>query len=216
MLKLYYVPISFNSRRVWIALREKGLEFEPIRMNLDGDQFQSDFLALNPFHHIPVLIDGDITVIESLAILDYLEAKYPNPSLIPQQPSDLAVVKMVEMVTVNELLPPMRPFIQQAMGLATIAEAEIVASQQKISIVLDFLTKLLDDRPYFASDSLNLADIVAGTIVPLLPKLGVSLTNYPQLSAWCDRLTQRPSWQETEATEADIEAFKTTMKKLMR
>jgi glutathione S-transferase len=53
MLKLYHVPISFNSRRVWIALLEKGLQFELIELKLDGDQFQPDFVALNPFHHIP-------------------------------------------------------------------------------------------------------------------------------------------------------------------
>ncbi len=72
MLKLYYTPISLNSRRVWVALLEKQIAFEPLALNLDGDQFKPDFLAINPFHRIPVLVDEDLTLVESLAILDYL------------------------------------------------------------------------------------------------------------------------------------------------
>ena len=81
MLKLYHDPISPNSRRVWVALLEKELEFELVPINLNGDQLQPEFLALNPFHHIPVLVDNGFRVLESLAILDYLEAKYPTPAL---------------------------------------------------------------------------------------------------------------------------------------
>lgn len=83
MLKLYHNPISPNSRRVWVALLEKELEFELVPLALDGEQFQPEFLALNPFHHIPVLVDNGIMVVESLAILDYLEAQYPTPALLP-------------------------------------------------------------------------------------------------------------------------------------
>ena len=64
MLKLDHVPISFNSRRVWIVLLEKGLKFELVELKLDGDQFQPDFVALNPFHHIPVLVDDGFRVSE--------------------------------------------------------------------------------------------------------------------------------------------------------
>ena len=83
MLKLYHTPISANSRRVWIALLEKEIPFELVPLKLDGDQFQPEFLAINPFHHIPVLVDDDFRLIESLAILDYLEAKYPSPAMLP-------------------------------------------------------------------------------------------------------------------------------------
>ena len=50
MLKLYHYPISRNSRRVWVALLEKELEFELEPLELNGDQLQPEFLALNPFH----------------------------------------------------------------------------------------------------------------------------------------------------------------------
>ena len=81
ILKLYYTPISLNSRRVWVALLEKEIAFEPLALNLDGDQFKPDFLPINLFHRIPVLVKEDLTVVESLAILDDREAKYSTPAL---------------------------------------------------------------------------------------------------------------------------------------
>jgi glutathione S-transferase len=216
MLKLYHLPISFNSRRVWVALLEKGLEFELIPLKLHGDQFQPEFLSLNPFHHIPVLVDGDFTIIESLAILDYIEAKYPQPPLLPRDPQSLATVRMVEMVTVNELLPRIRPLMQQAMGLAEIPPDQLEKSQQQIAAVLSFLGKILGDRPYFGSENtISLADIVAGTVIPLLPSFGVPLGEYSKLEQWIKRLQERESWQQTELQPEAIEAFKLTMKKLV-
>ncbi len=56
MLTLYHSTISPNSRRVWITLLEKGLEFELVEIKLDGEQFKPEFLAISPFHHIPALV----------------------------------------------------------------------------------------------------------------------------------------------------------------
>jgi glutathione S-transferase len=105
MLKLYYARPSAYARPVWLALLEKQLPFELIPVDLSGEQFEPEFLALNPFSHVPVLVDGDFRVIESLAILDYLEARYPDLSLLPTDAIALARVRMVQMVTLNELLP---------------------------------------------------------------------------------------------------------------
>ncbi len=82
MLKFYYHPLSPISRRVLICLLEKSIEFEPVIVQLNlKEQFQPEFLALNPFHHVPVLVDGDVKLIESIAILDYLDARYPTPRM---------------------------------------------------------------------------------------------------------------------------------------
>lgn len=215
MLKLYYNRISFNSRRVWIALLEKGLPFELIHLNLDGDQYQPEFLALNPFHQIPVLEDEEFTLIESLAILDYLEAKYPTPSLLPQDPQALATVRMLELVTSNELLSATTPLMLQMLGLSEPTSESIAEATEKAKGVLQFFAKQLGDRTYFAGEELTLADIVAGTAVPFLPDMGIPLTDYPQLQAWCDRLASRESWQQTQPSREEIEAFKSQMKALL-
>lgn len=211
MRRLYHAPISPNSRRVWITLVEKGLEFELVEIKLDGEQFKPDFLAMNPFHHIPVLTDDDLNIVESLAILDYLEAKYPTPALLPKDAKELAIVRMVQLVTVNELLPAMNPLMLQMLDLPGGDPEKIEQAKQKIATVLKFFENLLDERPYFANENLTLAEVVAGTVVPWLPKGGVSLGDYPKLRDWCDRLMARPAWQATEATPEMLESFKSVI-----
>ncbi|HBB34925.1 MAG TPA: glutathione S-transferase family protein [Cyanobacteria bacterium UBA8803] len=211
MLTLYHAPISPNSRRVWVTLLEKGLEFELVEIKLDGEQFKPDFLAINPFHHIPALVDDDFNVVESLAILDYLEAKYRTPAMLPQEAQDVATVRMVQLVTVNELLPAMNPLMFQMLDLPGGDPDKIEQAQQKIATVLKFFEHLLDDRPFLGSDNITLAEAVAGTVIPWLPRGGVSLSDYPKLSAWCDRIMARPAWQTTNPTPEAIAAFKSIM-----
>jgi glutathione S-transferase len=211
MLTLYHEPISPNSRRVWITLLEKGIEFELVEIKLNGEQFKPDFLAINPFHHIPALVDDGFNIVESLAILDYLEVKYPTPAMLPKDAKELALTRMVQLVTVNELLPAALPLTPQMLGLPGGDPEKIEQAHQKIATVLKFFENLLGDRPYFGSQNLTLAEVVAGTVVPWLPRAGVPLSDYPKLSAWCDRLMARPTWQATEATPEAMEAFKSRM-----
>ncbi|MEH2113807.1 glutathione S-transferase family protein [Nostoc sp.] len=211
MLTLHHASISPNSRRVWITLLEKGLEFELVEIKLDGEQFKPEFLTINPFHHIPVLVDDGFNVVESLAILDYLEIRYPTPAMLPKDAKDLAIARMVQLVTVNELLPATSTFLPQYLGLPGGDPEKIEKALHKITTVLKFFENLLDNRPYFASHNLTLAEIVAGTVVNVLPSVGISLSEYPKLNAWCDRLVTRPSWQATEATPEAIEAFKSIL-----
>ena len=207
MLKLYYTPISLNSRRVWVALLEKQIAFEPIALNLDGDQFKPDFRAINPFHRIPVLVDEDLTLVESLAILDYLEAKYPTPALLPTEAKALGIVRMVEMVTLNELLPAMFALTRQMLGVAGDTAQKLEQSKQQIVTLLRFFEGLLaDDRTYFAGEQFTFAEVVAGTAVPSLGIFGISFDDYPKLQQWADRLAGRSSWQQTEISQAEIVA----------
>lgn len=173
MLELYHNPISPNSRRVWITLLEKGLEFELVEVKLDGEQFKPDFLAISPFHHIPALVDDGFNMVESLAMLDYLEANYPIPAMLPIHPQDLAIVKMVELVTINELLPATISLSPKILGLPGGDPEKMAQAEQKVSIVMKFFESLLDDRPFFGSDRITLAEPVAGTIIPWLKGGGV-------------------------------------------
>lgn len=207
MLKLYHTPISTNSRRVWVALLEKNLDFELVEIHLDGDHLEPEFVAMNPFHRIPVLVEDGFTVVESLAILDYLEAKYPAPAMLPKDAKDLAIVRMVELVTINELGPALYPLSSEVMGWGSPEAQEIAKAKEKVDSVLTFFEGLLDDRPFFGSNTLTYAECVAGTVVPLLSWVGVSVDGYPKIQAWCDRLLTRPSWQQTQFNQADLAAF---------
>jgi glutathione S-transferase len=215
MLKLYHNPLSPNSRRVWVALLEKELTFELIALKLDGDQFTPEFMAINPFHHIPALVDDDFSMIESQAILDYLEAKYPENSLLPSDPKQRGIVQMVRMVSINELAPAMSPFVGQMMGMGAPDPEKAEQSKQKFAVILQFFDRLLGDNAFFGGDRLSLADITAGVSIPWLPKLGVPIDSYTRLQAWCDRLQSRPAWQATQPTPEMLAQLKAMMQARM-
>jgi glutathione S-transferase len=216
MLKFYYSRLSVNARRVSVTLLEKNLEFEPILMKLNGDQFQADFLQLNPFHHIPVLVDDDFSVFESLAILDYLESKYPEPSFMPTEAKDIAKVRTIELVTVNEL-PPASIILMKDMLEVEVESKQIEKAKQTMAITLQYFENNLDEnKPYFLGDRFTYADIVAGTAVASIPFLGISLEPYPKLTKWLDNLQQKESWKQTAPTPEDIEAAKGVMKAILQ
>jgi glutathione S-transferase len=209
MLKFYYNPRSPMARRVWRTLIEKNVSFELILMKLDGDQLQSNFLEINPFHHIPVIIDDGFRVLESLAILDYLEIKYPHPALLPKEAQALAKVRMVQMVSTNELLPKAISLIFESDD-----SPKFIQAKQHVETVLQFLMTTLGNSSYFGGEQLTLADISVGTDISLLPKLGINLSNYPKLNDWFERLMQRPAWQKTELSAEEFEQFRRVLMKL--
>lgn len=211
MLKLYYARPSLFARPVWLTLLEKHISFELISVDLSGKQFEPEFLALNPFSHIPVLVDGDFKVIESQAILDYLEAKYPDPPLLPGCAETLATVRMVQYIALNELLPAIAGLLIHDVDTSDCHYAQVRATQ-----TLTVLESILTDAPFVAGEQLTLAEIVAGSLVPALPNLEISLTLYPRLNAWTERLLSRPSWQEIQLSPEEWTSFKRHMKVMPR
>lgn len=214
MLKFYYNPVSVNARRVWVALLEKQIPFEPILVQLNGDQFDRDFTAVNPLQRVPAIVDNGVRVIESLAILDYLEAKYPTRSLMPSEPEDIAKVRMVEMVAVNELQPATIPLTRPLVGL-DVENQKLDAAKERVTAVMRFYENLLGDHSYFVRDKLTLADIVAGTLVPSLPLFDVSFNIYPRLKAWSESLSMRESWQQTTPQPEIMEAALPNIRKIL-
>jgi glutathione S-transferase len=197
MLKLYYARPSIYARPVWLALLEKQLPFELISVDLSGEQFQPEFLTLNPFGHIPILLDGDLRIIESMAILDYLEARYPERSLLPNGAVATAKAKMAQMVALNELLPALFKLLVNSKKTND-RSIDLEYARLQAMNALSFLEDLLGNSPYFAGDRLTLAEIVAGTIVGKISDIAAPLTDYPSLQHWSERLLARPTWQQLE------------------
>jgi glutathione S-transferase len=214
MLKFYYAPISANSRRVWITLLEKQIPFEPIIVNLDGEQFQSEFTAINPLQRVPAIVDNELRIFESLAILDYLEVKYPIPELMPKELDKLAISRMISMVSVTELQPVAIILSKQLMGLA-IDPTSVERARQRAISILQFFEDTIGHRPYFTGNTFTVADIVAGTLVPSASMFGISLDPYPGLNAWIERLSQRESFRQTAPTPEQVQEALPTIKKIM-
>lgn len=209
MLKFYHKTLSLYSRPVWIALLEKQLHFELVELALDGDQWQPEFLAINPFGRIPVLVNDNFSVFESLAILDYLELQYPTPAFLPTDIRALTVIRMIEMLALHELIPAMLTVVR-----ITDNEIAIRQANQQITVMLSFLERCLTNNLYLAGNQISLAEIVVGPIISWLPHINISLSNYPKVKLWSNHLLQRPAWQATQLDPEIIQNWLRRIRKL--
>jgi maleylacetoacetate isomerase len=119
-VKLYGYWRSSASWRVRIALHWKGLEVEPVHVGLRrGEQKDAGYLALNPQGLIPTLVDGEVVIGQSLAILEYLEERWPGPPLLPRDAAGRARVRQLALVIAAETHP------LQNLGTLRLLETEL-------------------------------------------------------------------------------------------
>jgi maleylacetoacetate isomerase len=105
-MKLYSFFNSSTSYRVRIALALKGLPYDYAGVNLrGGEQGREDYRALSPAGMGPVLVNGDTSLTQSLAIIDYLDRQYPGPRLIPDEPLLRARVLEIAQTIACEIHP---------------------------------------------------------------------------------------------------------------
>ncbi|HET9247296.1 MAG TPA: maleylacetoacetate isomerase, partial [Xanthobacteraceae bacterium] len=122
-MRLYTYWRSQASFRVRIALRLKGLVAETVSLDLlKGDQFDATYRALNPEMVVPTLLDGDgPPLVQSLAILEYLEEKYPQPPLLPADLRARAHVRsLAQMLAMDAhpfIVPRVRKYLEQELRL---------------------------------------------------------------------------------------------------
>jgi maleylacetoacetate isomerase len=112
-MKLYTYYRSQASFRVRTALNLKGIAREDSFLHLEkGDQFADAYRAVNPQMVVPTLIDGDIKLFQSLAILEYLDEAYPEPPLLPADPLARAWVRGLALINVADSHPLIVPRVR--------------------------------------------------------------------------------------------------------
>ena len=199
-MRLYWHPISIVPRRVRIAVREKGLACEEHAVDLPGGALRSDaFRRLNPFGQVPVLEDGTLVVAESIAILEYLEERYPTPALLPRDTAARAIARQYMLWSGDYLLPAwkqwMAPFF--APGVTRDAPA-VQQARLDFTTHLDVLEAQLTGGEYLLG-GFSLADICYAPFVTTmeLTGLGDLLPDRPAVRAWVERLADRPAVRDT-------------------
>lgn len=203
-MRLYATKNSTYSRRVRIALLEKGLVAEEVERAAEARR-SPEFLALNPYGRIPVLVDrdeagGEWVLWESTAILEYLEAKHPEPPLVPKLPTDRGTMAMHVKLCDLEFAPFARA-IQRPKRFdppESWDRASFEPAKAAILRHLAILATQLEGRRYLVADRFTLADLV---YVPFLHFHGLLELELPDAVAqWWQRLSRRPSVRATEPT----------------
>ena len=209
MLTLYWVNGSIPSWRVMLALHEKGLPFASERLRVMTKQRQTrtpEFLAINPRGEAPALVlpDGAV-VVESLAILTFLEHHAPSPALLPDDPAALAVV-LSRMHAVEMLRKVYRPMEQLFRPLTSLKAHEIAAIRRVADALpaeLAIWEGYLAAHDFIASDAMSLADCSLYPALAYQLRRGLSLDGFPRLRAYVDRIAARPAAQAAHPTGWD-------------
>nr|AEB77868.1 zeta class glutathione S-transferase protein [Bruguiera gymnorhiza] len=185
-LVLYSYWQSSCSWRVRFALSLKGLPYEYKAVNLaKGEQFSPEFERLNPLHFVPVLVDGDVVVSDSYAILLYLEERYPYKGLLPNDPQRRALNHQAASIVSTSIQPlHMMSFLK---NIKEITGAEECLSWAQSTIEKGFLAleKLLKNFAgrYATGEEVYMADVfLAPQIAVAVTRFNVDMSKYPTLS----------------------------------
>lgn len=197
MIKLYTFPPSTNSRKVRIALLEKGLEFERINIDLTKrEQKNPDYLKIHPFGQIPALDDEGFVVYDSTIINEYLEDEYPYPALMPSDSEGRARVRMLEDFRDTQFNPFFVHLIQENRKPEGERDTQrIDNAKAEITKAFDRLEAALSGKEYLVG-AFSLADVAFMSNIELLDRFGIAVdgAKYKNTAAWIARLKARPSF----------------------
>lgn len=201
-MKLYFAPNSRAVRSAWL-MYELDLEFDLHRFDRLGDPAMRspEFLALSPNGRIPVLVDGDVHIFESPAIAQYLATRYGNGSLVPDVSSPEYPVHL-QWLHYGEgmIMGPMNNYVVETILLKPERRSEEHANRalKLMKRMVQAVDKHMQDRDYLAGD-FTVADTITGHACYMCGKLGVDISDLPDLNAYIDRITARPAFQKALA-----------------
>lgn len=200
---LYGSTLSPFVRKVMAFAGEKGIEIE---LQPTGFPDPSpEFCEASPFRKMPALKDGDFCLSDSSAIVHYLEAKFPEPTLIPAEPrargrtiwfdefADTILFGCGGKVFFNRVVSPL--FLKRP-GDEAIAEA---ALRDEWPPILDYLERIVPgETGYLVGDSITLADIAVAGPFANFAHLGIETDagRHPRTAAYVGRILARPSFSE--------------------
>ena len=196
-IALYHDIPSSNSDRVKIALAEKGLNWDGIRVRLASrEQKQPEFLKLNPYGKIPVLVEDGKVLFESCIINEYLDEKHPNPPLMPKDPYLRGRGRVLIDYALNYAHAPYWDLRGEMRKPAAERDQTIIADKRRtLRELLQYLETALGDEAFFLRE-FSLTDIA------ILPRLlraetygALPAPALPRLGAWLERMKARPSVQ---------------------
>lgn len=195
-IKLYHAVPSSNSDRVKIALHEKGLAYEGIKLDLaKRDQKKPEHLQRNPYGKVPVIDDGGNVLFESCIINEYLDEKYPAPPLMPKDPYLRGRGRVLIDYGLNYLHEPYWALRNEIFFKKEAERSESLMEEKRRMLrrLLRYLEDALGDRPYFLGE-ISLTDIDLWPRFARMEDYGVlPAPNLPRLNAWIERMKARPS-----------------------
>jgi maleylacetoacetate isomerase len=207
-MKLYTYYRSQASFRVRIALNLKGLTREDSYLHLEkGDQFGAEYRAINPQMVVPTLIDGDVKLFQSLAILEYLDETYPHPPLLPGDPAARAWVRGIALINAADshplIVPRVRHYLTNVLKLTD--QQRLAWIQHWLATGLQTIETLLADHAesgrFCHGERPTVADICLVTQVTPAKTFDCPLDAYPRVMRVYDSCMAIPAFADAHPSK---------------
>ena len=207
-MKLYTYYRSQASFRVRIALNLKGIKREDSYLHLEkGDQFATEYRAINPQMVVPTLIDGEVKLFQSLAILEYLDETYPHPPLLPGKPAARAWVRGVALINAADshplIVPRVRHYLTDVLMVSD--EQRLAWIQHWLGAGLQAIETLLAEYPesgrFCHGERSTIADICLVTQVTPAKTFECSLDAYPRVMRVFDTCMAIPAFADAHPSK---------------
>jgi glutathione S-transferase len=205
MTTVYSAPNTRAIRVIWV-LEEIGAKAEIKSMPYPPRQHAPDYFAVNPTGMVPLLIDGEVRLSESMAICDYLATKHGSPLVVPandaERPQFLQWLwygestLMTPLSRLNIVRQVERRFERKG---GPEVDAIIAGARDHVAERLKMLEQRLEGRDFLAAGRLTLADISVSYPLHLVGMLGVDDLLGPRSAAYRERLRARPAHQRAIA-----------------
>ena len=192
-MKLYEFPPTRSIRARW-TLQELGVPFESQIVNLPAGEHRSPgFLAINPAGKIPVLVDGDLVLNESAAIVLYLADKFPERKLMPTDPAGRAEANRWLMFVASELE---QPLWRIARNTSLYPEdrrqpSDVAIAGEEFRAMAAVLEQHMQGRRFVVGDTASVVDFFTAYTLDWANETGL-LDASPALLAYMERMYQRP------------------------
>ena len=201
-MKLYYAP-GACSLAPHIALREAGVDFEPVRTDIRNKTLPdgSSYLDVNPQGAVPALgLEGGDVLTQNVAIMEYISDQAPEKALIPAD--GLAHYRVIELLAYisSEVHKSHAPLWNPASS-----EEAKQAARELVAKKYDYLQTRLGDGPYLTGEAFTPADAYLFVMLSWAEMKGIDLSRFPQLAAFFERVKQRPAVQDAMCAEGLIQ-----------
>jgi glutathione S-transferase len=202
-MKLYFNPLSPNVRRVRLTAAVLGVQLEEKLLDFSkGEHKNPEYLALNPNGAVPTLVDGDLVLTESRAIMQYLASKKPESGLLPRDEAARADVTRWQFWDSSHFSPQLGTFtfeklIKGMMGLGDPDLAKLNEALTNFRRFAAVLNQRLEGRQYVVGNSLTLADLTLASSMMYAKQTEVPVSEFPNVERWFSRITALDGWKKS-------------------
>jgi glutathione S-transferase len=205
MRKLYHYRNNIWTVCVRLALAEKGLDYTLVDVDLfAGEQFEPEFLALNPYHKVPLLDDAGVAVAESWIINEYLDDRYPTPTLLPRDAGERARARALVDFANRFFFPHVYDLLIELVAKPRIAALgeplpdAVTKAKAALPAALERLDRELAGREFFAG-GFSVVDCAVIPFAAGLSDVDMEIpAAYPNLRGWLERARERASYRTAE------------------